>query len=39
VEWVRMAEDRDRWWALENVVMNLRVLAPWIELVSSQPGF
>jgi hypothetical protein len=25
VDWIGMAEDRDRWWALVNAVMNLRV--------------
>jgi hypothetical protein len=28
VKWIHLAQDRDRWWALLNVVMNLRVLAP-----------
>jgi hypothetical protein len=28
VDWIRMAQDRDRWWAVMNTVMNLRVLAP-----------
>jgi hypothetical protein len=28
VEWVHLAQGRDLWWALVNVVMNLRVLAP-----------
>jgi hypothetical protein len=28
VEWIHLAQDRDCWWALVNVVMNLRVLAP-----------
>jgi hypothetical protein len=28
VEWIHLAQDRDRWWALVNVVMNLQVLAP-----------
>jgi hypothetical protein len=25
MEWIKLAEDRDRWRALANVVMNLRV--------------
>jgi hypothetical protein len=24
VDWIDMAQDRDRWWALVNEVMNLR---------------
>jgi hypothetical protein len=28
VDWIRLAQDRDRWRALMNTVMNLRVLAP-----------
>jgi len=23
--WIELAQDRDRWWALVNVVMSLRV--------------
>jgi hypothetical protein len=26
VDWIRLAQDRDRWWAVESAVMNLRVL-------------
>ena len=26
IDWVDLAQDRDRWWALVNVVMNLQVL-------------
>jgi hypothetical protein len=28
VDWIRLAQDRDRWWAVVRAVMNLRVLAP-----------
>jgi hypothetical protein len=28
VDWIRLAQDRDRWWAVVSAVMILRVLAP-----------
>jgi hypothetical protein len=28
VEWIHLAQDRDSWWAVVNVIMNLWVLAP-----------
>jgi hypothetical protein len=34
VEWIQLAQDRDRWRALVKTVMNRRVLAPRSWLVS-----
>jgi hypothetical protein len=28
VDWIRLAQDRDRWWAVVSAVIYLRVLAP-----------
>jgi hypothetical protein len=28
MEWIRLAQDRDHWRAVVNVVMNLQALAP-----------
>jgi hypothetical protein len=28
VDWIRLAQDRDWWWAVVSAVMNLRVLEP-----------
>jgi hypothetical protein len=28
VDWIRLAQVRDRWYAVVSAVMNLRVLAP-----------
>jgi hypothetical protein len=33
VDWIQLAQDRDRWRVLVNTVMNLRVLAPRSWLV------
>jgi hypothetical protein len=27
VEWIQLAQDRDWWWALVNMVINLKALA------------
>jgi hypothetical protein len=34
VEWIQLAQDRDRWRAVVSAAMNLRVLAPRGYLVS-----
>jgi hypothetical protein len=34
VEWIQLAQDKDRWQALVNTVVNLRVLVPCSYLVS-----
>jgi hypothetical protein len=36
VEWIHLAEDEDRWRAVVNAVMNLRVLAQGNKLVIRQ---
>jgi hypothetical protein len=34
VDWIRLAQDRDRWQAVVSAVMNIRVLAPRISYIT-----
>jgi hypothetical protein len=38
VEWIHLAQERYRWQAVVNAVMNLRVLLPRILLLGYQRG-
>jgi hypothetical protein len=38
VEWIDLAQNRGRRWALMNTVMDLGVLAPWSCLVGQLAG-
>jgi hypothetical protein len=29
VDLIHLAQDRDQWWAVVKIVMNLRILVPW----------
>jgi hypothetical protein len=29
VDWIQLAQDMDRWWAVMNTIMNRRILEPW----------
>jgi hypothetical protein len=37
VDWIHLAQDRDRWWAVVSAVMNLRVLVSrsWLVMLRS----
>jgi hypothetical protein len=36
VDWIRLAQDRERWRAVVSAVMNVQVLAPRSELAKTE---
>jgi len=39
IEWIDLAQDRDKWWEVANAVTNLRNLSWLVEdLLASQEG-
>jgi hypothetical protein len=36
VEWIHLAQNRDRWWAVVQAVMKHKFVAPWSYLIRKQ---
>jgi hypothetical protein len=35
-DWIDVAQDRDRWWALANAVMNIWVQKTWVIFLKAE---
>ena len=39
MDWIGLAQDRDRWWTLVSAVMNLQMISATLLLLSLHPAY